>query len=279
VTTSRSLGPPRPRPVRWAVSVALALSLPLALVWAGHHLGPGPHAAVRVELALVAVAPGAHSIDRGRESLQRGPASPRTSRTASGLTSKTGIPTPQMREPVLLRAALQEPAALADNAEFTQDQHVRHTDAPSVTVMPSPSASVLEASPLDAPVGEQAAIVGSHSTPGPAIASNLAADAGAPQTGALVSPDALDPGFGLVQPVRPEYPRRALDHGAAGQARIEIEIEPSGDVGRVSVLEETETWGFGSAAERAYRLARFTPPRVRGTPVRVLLRKTLVFEP
>jgi TonB family protein len=58
-----------------------------------------------------------------------------------------------------------------------------------------------------------------------------------------------------------------------------VEIEATGSVARVTVLDETGRWGFGAAAQRAYAAARFTPPRIAGRPVRVVLRKTIEFEP
>jgi TonB family protein len=99
---------------------------------------------------------------------------------------------------------------------------------------------------------------------------------GARQT---VGPEALDSGFGLAVPVRLPYPPAALARGQAGRARIEMEIEPTGRVARVTVLDETAGWGFGDAARQGYVRARFTPPTVQARPVRVLLRKTIEFLP
>jgi TonB family protein len=102
---------------------------------------------------------------------------------------------------------------------------------------------------------------------------------GAGNTGGSVGPEALDGGFGLALPVRLPYPPAALARGQAGRARIEMEIEPSGRVARVTVLDETAGWGFGDAARQGYVRARFTPPTVNARPVRVLLRKTIEFRP
>ena len=95
----------------------------------------------------------------------------------------------------------------------------------------------------------------------------------------LVSEGGLDPGFRLVEPVRPGYPALARRLGKSGEVRLELEIDPAGRVTRVSILAETEAWGFGATVRDAYRAARFTAPTRGGKPVRVVWRKTLRFRP
>ena len=95
----------------------------------------------------------------------------------------------------------------------------------------------------------------------------------------MVSEGGLDPGFRLVEPVRPGYPALARRLGKSGEVRLELEIDPAGRVTRVSILAETEAWGFGATVRDAYRAARFTAPTRGGRPVRVVWRKTLRFRP
>lgn len=95
----------------------------------------------------------------------------------------------------------------------------------------------------------------------------------------LVSAQDLDPGFALRAGGRPRYPARARRLGRSGTVRMEILVNTDGSVARVKVREESQGWGFGAAAREAFSRARFTPPTVTGTPVRVLWRKTLRFQP
>lgn len=103
------------------------------------------------------------------------------------------------------------------------------------------------------------------------------ADSEAP--GREVAADRLDAGFALLRPVRLAYPSLAKRLGKAGAVRLELGIDPEGRVYRVNVLEQTGVWGFGRSVEQAYRAARFTHPTVRGRPVSVLWRKTVIFRP
>ena len=89
----------------------------------------------------------------------------------------------------------------------------------------------------------------------------------------------LDAGFGPLLPVEPRYPAAAANAGKGGRAQLEIQVDGTGQVRAVRIVEETGHWGFGSAAREAYLGARFSPPRLKGRPVRVLLRKTIVFSP
>ena len=95
----------------------------------------------------------------------------------------------------------------------------------------------------------------------------------------LVGSAELDAGFRLVRVPTPLYPRRALRLRRPGEVRLEVEVGPGGKVLQVAVLEETGQWGFGTAAREAYREARFSPPTLRGQPVRVRWQRTLLFRP
>lgn len=94
-----------------------------------------------------------------------------------------------------------------------------------------------------------------------------------------VEVQALDAGFGLISPITLAYPEAARRARKAGRVRLEVEVGPDGSVLAVRVLEATAGWGFAEAARDAYEQARFAPPRWQGRPVRVLWRKTLLFQP
>ncbi len=89
----------------------------------------------------------------------------------------------------------------------------------------------------------------------------------------------MDPGFRLRSAQRPRYPERARRLRQPGEVRLAVEVATDGSVTRIDVLAESRGWGFGAAARRAYAAARFTPPTVRGEPVRVIWHKTLRFLP
>jgi TonB family protein len=101
----------------------------------------------------------------------------------------------------------------------------------------------------------------------------------APAGGRLVTAQALDPGFRLVAPIQPRYPAVAQRLGRPGVVELELEVAPDGRVATVRIVAETPGWGFGAATREAYAAARFSPPTVRGEPVRVRWRKTLRFRP
>ena len=105
--------------------------------------------------------------------------------------------------------------------------------------------------------------------------------AGPRQGGTLpvVAQEQLDPGFRLLAPVRPRYPAGAWQRRLPGRVRLAVEVDDLGQVAKITVLEETQGWGFGEAAQAAYATARFSPPRRQGAPVRVRWLKTLVFQP
>ena len=95
----------------------------------------------------------------------------------------------------------------------------------------------------------------------------------------LVSPRQLDVGFRLVSGGNPHYPERARRASVAGEVYLELEIDPTGQVERLSISGKPTGWGFDEAVREAYIAARFTPPTVEGLPVRVRWLKKLRFSP
>ncbi len=322
-------GPGIPGPLRWGISVALALGVPLLLTVIVPRLGPGPHATLRIELALQplgsrsgAAAGSGGAPARGtsagveRSTTQGGAGSeaarslmpeprPAAQKMAPPPAAQPDLSlAPPAAQPIAPRAAL--PSApqeahlpAAASAGETAPAFARNLAAPAPAAPalparadPAPATSV-PAHALDRPAGGGAADGGSAVA---VSAAHEAADAaataaqesagtgpggvgGAAGNAGTVGPESLDAGFGLASAVHPAYPAAALAQGRGGRARIEVEIEPSGSVARVRILDETGRWGFGAAAQRAYASARFTPPRLAGRPVRVVLRKTIEFEP
>jgi len=95
----------------------------------------------------------------------------------------------------------------------------------------------------------------------------------------LVDVDRLDPGFEMQGRLSPRYPARALRNRRSGMVRLALDVNESGRVERVTVLEETPGWGFADAALAAAGQISFSPPTMQGRPVRVRWLKTLVFRP
>lgn len=274
---------------RWALSVALAVGLPLALGWAVQRLGPGPHAPVRIELAFQPFgAPGGLAAAGAGSSRKPGPAV--APGRASAVAAAPPASAPGALAPSAAPAQALVPALPAPVRAEPVAAPALVASAPLVPASllppPHPSARVSASAESHVPPGTAPAVSGGRGTGAPGTAGlGLAVGnsaGGVPGTGAAggsVAPEALDAGFGLAAPVRLPYPVAALASGQAGQARIEMEIEPSGRVARVTVLDETAGWGFGDAARQGYLGARFTPPTVRARPVRVVLRKTIEFQP
>lgn len=292
-----------PAGLRWSASVALALGLPVLLALAAQRLGPGPHATLRIELALQPLGRGmgpggsraGSSADAGAGSAsgQRPaalPVSPQPTATVSLLPALPG-------EPAVPPAPAPAPDPRAATPAVTVSTTVSVTalaptpEQPPVAARPPPPVPRKQldvVQPAPGPAARTAA-AGSWSAAGtsaterrgrvPGDQAEDGAETGTGRGAGTVRPEALDAGFGLAAPVRLAYPAEALAHGQGGRARIEVEIEPDGRVARVTVLEETGEWGFGAAARQAYARARFTEPRMAGSAVRVVLRKTIEFEP
>lgn len=109
--------------------------------------------------------------------------------------------------------------------------------------------------------------------PGPALAGSGGEGAGGP--GAPVRPGGdIQPPVKLrhVAPVYPELARRA---GVQGLVVLECVIDPSGRVDRVKVLRGHPL--LDAAAVEAVRQWRYTPTRLNGVPVAVLLTVTVQF--
>ncbi len=288
----RPPGPGWPAPLRWSASVALALGLPVVLALAAQRLGPGPHATLRIELALQPLDGGMGSGGMGARGDASHASEPRPAAPAS----------PQPTAPLALLPAPPNEAAVPPVSAPMPDARVAtpaalvSAAAPARTPEPPPVAAHLSppiprerldaSQPAPGPVARTASAgawsaAGASATESRRAAPGVQAENGA-ETGSgagTVHPEALDAGFGLASPVRLAYPPEALARAQGGRARIEVEIEPDGRVARVTVLEETGQAGFGSAARQAYSRARFTPPRMAGRAVRVVLRKTIEFEP
>jgi TonB family protein len=142
------------------------------------------------------------------------------------------------------------------------------------------AADLPDAAPAAAP---EAAPAAAAAAPGVADGRGDGGAAGgagvAPAGGRVVNAQALDPGFRLVAPIQPRYPAVAQRLGRPGVVELELEVAPDGRVATVRIVAETPGWGFGAATREAYAAARFSPPTVRGEPVRVRWRKTLRFRP
>lgn len=85
-----------------------------------------------------------------------------------------------------------------------------------------------------------------------------------------------------VQPMsqpRPVYPRGFESLGVSGRVTVEFVVTTSGTVeaGSIRVLEATAP-AFGSSAIEAIGGSRFRPARVRGVPVKQLVRQVIRFE-
>lgn len=70
----------------------------------------------------------------------------------------------------------------------------------------------------------------------------------------------------LLSGSKPEYPKRALEHGKAGHAVIVFTISERGEVLEIQIKEASSA-AFGRAAATAVRDWRFIPRRHDGKPV------------
>jgi TonB family protein len=294
--SARPPDPALPAPWRWALSAALAVGVPVLLGWAAQRLGPGPHAPVRIELTLQTVGgsggPAAAGAHRGGIAA---PGNAPRDEQAFAISNRSRAPraSPGNAAPALEPALGALDAAHPDAAPAPASPAVRDSRHPLAAAAVPPDSLAAQPVSTRSGRGDSGAAnpagpsVGGLSAGGPSTGGPSAGGTAAPGLGArgldgarqTVGPEALDSGFGLAVPVRLPYPPAALARGQAGRARIEMEIEPTGRVARVTVLDETAGWGFGDAARQGYVRARFTPPTVQARPVRVLLRKTIEFLP
>jgi TonB family protein len=174
--------------------------------------------------------------------------------------------------------AAKKPASQAPLAERGAD--VVSMAAPAVVAQaespPAVAIAHAAAGQSNAQLSPAETLPATAATPSAAFAD---AGAGAAIDLPAVDAEALDPGFSLLTPVEMAYPDAARRARKAGRVRLEVEIGPDGRVLAVHVVEATPGWGFAVAARSAYEGARFSPPRRHGRPVRVLWRKTLLFQP
>lgn len=269
---------------RWALAWALALGW-IALL--GAWLEPAPRALMPgAVLGLVRVAPTFGAADRNtaHAATHRAKAARRANPPAPRQPQERPVPQPAPPPPSV--AKLMPPPEPAIATRLTP---------PPPRAKPEPQPDVRARTPQAAPTIRPEAPRGglrapSHATKEPARRDRGVAQDDAPQPpgdtrsgadgdGPAVAPEQLDAGFRLLAPVSPAYPERAQLLGRGGEVRVELAVGRDGSVERVQVLDETGHWGFGHAVRRAYRGARFSPPTVRGRPVRVLWRQTVIFRP
>ena len=98
------------------------------------------------------------------------------------------------------------------------------------------------------------------------------------QAETLVRINQLDDGFHLLEEVRPYYPPWARWRNESGWVELELFVDIEGRVRRLRLLNESNAL-FGEAAVVAWNRARFTPPTVKGKPVKVRWRQMIYFKP
>ena len=182
------------------------------------------------------------------------------------------VQTPGQVLGVVRLAQEQQKPRLADTGSKAQPTKVARKntipDRTSPTRMPSP----LESSSLEKTQTP-------HADKNKAMDTNQDKIAATPSSAKIVTPRQLDAGFRQLKGTSPRYPTGARRAGVPGEVRMELEINPAGQVERVEIMGETGGWGFGDAVRRAYLAARFSPPTMAGEPVRVRWRQTLRFTP
>ena len=237
--------------LRWGGSLVCALALLGGMLWALHPAGKAPSATRVLEMrwspwrqAGAASAPAARVPNRARR--QPAPVAP---------------PLPEVPH----TAPELEPPPVPAVASLTMPR-------PTMQSEPRPTPSTMPAPPAHETQAEDAL---------PATAQGVHPGTIAPEGDAtpLVGSASLDAGFGPLQPIRPAYPRRAQRLSRAATVRVEVEVDPRGNVRQVRLLGPEDAWGFAGATRDAMAAARFSPPTVNGQPVRVLWRKTVHFRP
>lgn len=122
---------------------------------------------------------------------------------------------------------------------------------------------------------------GTVPVPSPQPAPRAAPETRAPRTLAAPRPKVADCAEPASKPrptetPLPVYPEAARQAGVEGRARVEIEVEADGSVGRVKVLE-SPGHGMDAAAIAAVKRWRFTPGQRCGKPVRTTFTVRLTF--
>ncbi len=82
----------------------------------------------------------------------------------------------------------------------------------------------------------------------------------------------------LTAELRPTYPEEARRLGIEGSVVIELEIDESGRVRSLKVLESNPPGVFDEAVRMTYGRATFSPALRNGRPVRYLGRYRVSFE-
>jgi protein TonB len=75
----------------------------------------------------------------------------------------------------------------------------------------------------------------------------------------------------------PEYPATLRARGIEGDVGLEVEIEPSGGVGRVTVVSPSEHEEFNRSAKQAAQGSTYEPARVNGVAVSRVIEFTVRF--
>lgn len=285
---------------RWTLSLALALGCLAATGWFAHPGAPGVsggQSAPIARLGLVRViaeeaeapASGAVGAEASSALRQTQPeASPSTEATvptadSTVITVEKTAPTAEQTAEVVL--AMKE---RGDSTAALPDPQAGNRSGPESSSPVSPTQDPAPAHPQGRLNGRTNDAVDrladsaenrAAAAPAPNVQSTGRPDENTGEAEAEMEATQLDAGFALRRPVRPGYPPLAKRLGKRGRVRLELGIDTEGRVYRVNVRQETGGWGFGAAAAAAYRQARFTRPTVRGRPVRVLWRKTIIFRP
>lgn len=278
---------------RWTLSLALALGCLAAAGWFAH---PGGQSAPIARLGLVRViAEEAEAPASGAVGAEASSALRQTQPEASPSAEAT-VPTADSTVPTADSTVITVEKT-APTAEQTAEVVLAMKErGDSTAALPAPQAGKRSGPESSSPVSPTQDPAPAHpqgrlngrtndavdrlaAAPAPNVQSTGRPRENSGEAEAEMEAAELDAGFALRRPVRPGYPPLAKRLGKRGRVQLELGIDTEGRVYRVNVRQETGGWGFGAAAAAAYRQARFTRPTVRGRPVRVLWRKTIIFRP
>jgi protein TonB len=88
----------------------------------------------------------------------------------------------------------------------------------------------------------------------------------------------LDVQPGIMTRVNPEYPQAAAERHLSGKVVLRLFLSEAGEVERLAVLRAEPPGVFEESAERAFRVARFTPGMKNGQAVRVQMTLEVSFD-
>jgi TonB family protein len=96
--------------------------------------------------------------------------------------------------------------------------------------------------------------------------------------GEILTAMLVDEPASVLDPRRPRYPRALEAARASGQVVLEFVVDTSGraEAGGVRIVSSSHV-GFEAPAREAVLGTRFRPGRLRGMPVRQLVRQTISF--